>query len=129
MIIQVLVFLMLGLGMCVLFSALAGILGFGIACLVKVPVAKAIGWGDLRGFQLHVAVHRRAGGQHAAGEVTGQRVKAQRVRRHGPRPLCVWGRVGAAGVPVGCGCSPSGWNGTARVGPCCVGVWGSRVPS
>ncbi|WP_333773359.1 hypothetical protein [Streptomyces sp. IBSBF 3136] len=44
---QLLVFLMLVLGMCILFSALAGLIGFGIARLVKAPVDKAIGWGSI----------------------------------------------------------------------------------
>ncbi|CAL9654702.1 hypothetical protein SUDANB176_06747 [Streptomyces sp. enrichment culture] len=46
MTVQLLVVLMLVLGMCVLFSALAGLIGFGIARLVKAPVDKAIGWGS-----------------------------------------------------------------------------------
>ncbi|MFJ2736045.1 hypothetical protein [Streptomyces sp. NPDC087317] len=47
MTVQLLVVLMLVLGMCVLFSALAGLIGFGIARLVKAPVDKAIGWGSI----------------------------------------------------------------------------------
>ncbi|WP_030989952.1 hypothetical protein [Streptomyces sp. NRRL WC-3744] len=47
MTVQLLVVLMLVLGMCVLFSALAGVIGFGIARLVKAPVDKAIGWGSI----------------------------------------------------------------------------------
>ncbi|MBM4826631.1 hypothetical protein AB0D90_18950 [Streptomyces althioticus] len=50
MTLQVLVFLMLVLGMCVLFSALAGLIGFGLARLVKAPVDKAIGWGSFAAF-------------------------------------------------------------------------------
>ncbi|MFH9439044.1 hypothetical protein [Streptomyces rochei] len=47
MTVQLLVVLMLVLGMCILFSALAGVIGFGIARLVKAPVDKAIGWGSI----------------------------------------------------------------------------------
>ncbi|GAA3205251.1 hypothetical protein GCM10010451_64770 [Streptomyces virens] len=44
---HVLVILMLVLGMCVLFSAFAGLIGFGIARLIKAPVDKSIGWGSI----------------------------------------------------------------------------------
>ncbi|MEV6507776.1 hypothetical protein AB0M61_16865 [Streptomyces sp. NPDC051642] len=37
---------MLVLGMCVLFSAFAGLIGFGIARLVNAPMDKAIVWGS-----------------------------------------------------------------------------------
>ncbi|MBG7704607.1 hypothetical protein HCJ76_42600 [Streptomyces sp. MC1] len=47
MTVQLLVVLMLVLGMCILFSALAGLIGFGIARLVRAPVDKAIGWGSI----------------------------------------------------------------------------------
>ncbi|MFG3207771.1 hypothetical protein [Streptomyces sp. NPDC048192] len=47
MTVQLLVVLMLVLGMCVLFSALAGLIGFGVARLVKAPVDRAIGWGSI----------------------------------------------------------------------------------
>jgi hypothetical protein len=47
-----LVFLMLVLGMCVLFSAFAGLIGFGVARLVKAPVDKAIGWGTFVAFSV-----------------------------------------------------------------------------
>lgn len=45
-------FLMLVLGMCILFSAFAGLIGFGVARLVKVPVDKAIGWGSIAAFSV-----------------------------------------------------------------------------
>jgi hypothetical protein len=44
--VQQLTFLMLVLGMCILFSSLAGFIGFGIARLVKAPVNRAIVWGS-----------------------------------------------------------------------------------
>lgn len=47
-----LMFLMLALGMCVLFSALAGIIGFGVALLVKAPVDRAISWGTIVAFSV-----------------------------------------------------------------------------
>ncbi|MFJ2960204.1 hypothetical protein [Streptomyces sp. NPDC087270] len=47
MTVQLLVVLMLVLGMCILFSALAGLIGFGIARLLKAPVDRAIGWGSI----------------------------------------------------------------------------------
>lgn len=50
MTIQALVFLTLVLGMCVLFSALAGLIGFGLARLVNAPVDKAIGWASFAAF-------------------------------------------------------------------------------
>jgi hypothetical protein len=43
---QQLTFLMLVLGMCILFSGLAFLIGFGIARLVKAPVNRAIVWGS-----------------------------------------------------------------------------------
>ncbi|MFD5234626.1 hypothetical protein ACFWJ5_40245 [Streptomyces qaidamensis] len=46
MTVQQLTFLMLVLGMCILFSGLAGLIGFGIARLVKAPVNRAIVWGS-----------------------------------------------------------------------------------
>ncbi|MFE6946051.1 hypothetical protein [Streptomyces chartreusis] len=49
---QLLMYLMLVLGMCVLFSALAGFIGFGIARLVGAPVDKAIGWGSAVAFSV-----------------------------------------------------------------------------
>ena len=52
MTVQPLMFLMLVLGMCILFSSLAGLLGFGIARLVKAPVDKAIGWGAFVAFSV-----------------------------------------------------------------------------
>ncbi|MBJ6636942.1 hypothetical protein H4K36_01350 [Streptomyces sp. DHE7-1] len=45
MTVQLLVVLMLVLGMRILFAALAGLIGFGIARLVKALVDKAFGWG------------------------------------------------------------------------------------
>ncbi|MGW6793879.1 hypothetical protein [Streptomyces chartreusis] len=52
MTVPLLVFLILVLGMCVLFSVLAGLIGFGIARLVKAPVDKAIGWGAFVAFSV-----------------------------------------------------------------------------
>ncbi|MDX3458706.1 hypothetical protein PV396_43445 [Streptomyces sp. ME02-8801-2C] len=50
MTVQLLVALVLG--MCILFSAFAGLIGFGVARLVKVPVDKAIGWGSFTAFSV-----------------------------------------------------------------------------
>ncbi|MFJ6706876.1 MULTISPECIES: hypothetical protein [unclassified Streptomyces] len=52
MTVHLLVFLMLTVGVCALFSAFAGLIGFGIARLVRAPVAKAIGWGSFVAFSV-----------------------------------------------------------------------------
>ncbi|MFF8287484.1 hypothetical protein ACF06W_32870 [Streptomyces albus] len=52
MTVQLLVVLMLVLGMCILFSALAGLIGFGIARLVNAPVNRAISWGGIVAFSV-----------------------------------------------------------------------------
>lgn len=52
MTVQLLTFLMLVLGMCILFSSLAGLIGFGIARLVKAPVNRAIAWGSIVAFSV-----------------------------------------------------------------------------
>ncbi|MFE8965072.1 hypothetical protein ACIP39_11600 [Streptomyces tibetensis] len=49
---RLLMFLMLVLGMGILFSALAGLIGYGIARLLGAPVDKAIGWGSMVAFSI-----------------------------------------------------------------------------
>ncbi|WP_158101872.1 hypothetical protein [Streptomyces swartbergensis] len=49
---RLLMFLMLVLGMGILFSALAGLIGYGIARLLGAPVDKAIGWGSMVAFSV-----------------------------------------------------------------------------
>lgn len=52
MTVQLLMFLMLALSMCLLFSAVAGLIGFGIARLVNAPVNRAIVWGSFVAFSV-----------------------------------------------------------------------------
>ena len=49
---ETVMFLVLVLGMCTLFSAFAGLIGFGIARLIKAPVDKAITWGGIAAFSV-----------------------------------------------------------------------------
>ncbi|KOV97435.1 hypothetical protein ADK65_25710 [Streptomyces sp. NRRL B-1140] len=49
---RLLMFLMLVLGMGILFSALAGLIGYGISRLLGAPVDKAIGWGSMVAFSI-----------------------------------------------------------------------------
>ncbi|MBK3571678.1 hypothetical protein [Streptomyces sp. MBT62] len=52
MTVPLLVLLILVLGMCILFSAFAGLIGFGIARLVNAPVNRAIAWGSFVAFSV-----------------------------------------------------------------------------